>query len=234
MVLPLRVVLTLAILAVALMLASTLGQVVKYETGHDRIYGLVQLFHHDSENNVPTFFSTVILLISTILLSIITTLKKKERDSYAFHWGMLAIIFLFLSMDEASSIHELLNNPMRKMVEAKGVFYYAWIIPYIALVFLFTLSYFRFWLHMPKQTQFLFAIAGFAFLGGAIGMEIIGGLYVELHGYNNLTYNLISTVEEGLEITGIILFVYALLNYMSTHYESIQFKIGQGHDRPLI
>ena len=47
--------------------------------------------------------------------------------------------------------------------------------------------------------------------GGAIGVELIGGRYLELHGVENLTYAMITTVEESLEMAGVIIFIWALL-----------------------
>ena len=57
-------------------------------------------------------------------------------------------------------------------------------------------------------------------------MELPGAYYSELYGRENLTYSLITTLEESLEMLGLILFIRALLDYLSTHFSetSISFQ----------
>jgi hypothetical protein len=69
-------------------------------------------------------------------------------------------------------------------------------------------------------------LAAVLYIGGAVGFELVGGYYAELHGEKNLTFNLIATVEETLEMTGIVLFNYALLRYMSKGVGELVLRIG--------
>ncbi|WP_295426334.1 hypothetical protein [uncultured Thiodictyon sp.] len=75
------------------------------------------------------------------------------------------------------------------------------------------------------QLRFKFLLAGTLYIGGCIGFEMIGGAYDELHGVNNLTINIISNAEEGLEITGLIVFVYALLAYIREQYNEVLIRL---------
>ena len=46
-------------------------------------------------------------------------------------------------------------------------------------------------------------------------MESVGGWYFSLHGeMEDLSYSLLVAAEEFLEMSGIILFIYALLDYL--------------------
>jgi hypothetical protein len=54
-------------------------------------------------------------------------------------------------------------------------------------------------------------ISGAIFVGGAVGMEIVG----EPMDSDSLIYNLTTMVEEGMEIFGIILFTKALIQYLA-------------------
>ena len=56
------------------------------------------------------------------------------------------------------------------------------------------------------------------------GVELIGGRFAELYGPHNLTYSMIVTVEESLEMAGVILFLWALLVYMTEHYGEVHFQ----------
>jgi len=80
------------------------------------------------------------------------------------------------------------------------------------------LFFLRFLLRLPSRNRNLFLFAGALYVGGCIGIELIGGSYDQAHGYENLTYNLISTVEEGLELAGLIAFLYGLLTYLGDHF----------------
>ncbi len=61
-------------------------------------------------------------------------------------------------------------------------------------------------------------------MGGAIGVEAISGKQASLHGEQNSTYNLIITVEELLEMAGVIVFIYALLDYISRQFTKLAFQ----------
>ena len=54
---------------------------------------------------------------------------------------------------------------------------------------------------------------------------MLGGHYYELHGRENLSYSMITTLEESLEMLGLILFIRALLDYLSTHFSEISINL---------
>ena len=64
-------------------------------------------------------------------------------------------------------------------------------------------------------------MAGAVYVGGAIGMEMIGGFYQDVYGYD-LTYVLLQTIEEVGEMLGIVIFIYALCYYLSVYPEPNQ------------
>ncbi len=68
--------------------------------------------------------------------------------------------------------------------------------------------------------MYLFLIAGATYLGGVLGMELVGSSYIFNYG-PSLSYGIVATIEEVLEMLGIIVFIYALLDYLETHVESM-------------
>ncbi|NER04565.1 MAG: hypothetical protein F6K17_19105, partial [Okeania sp. SIO3C4] len=50
-------------------------------------------------------------------------------------------------------------------------------------------------------------------VGGGIGMEMIGGYYAYLYDTKNFFYEILVTIEEFLEMLGVVVFIYALLCY---------------------
>jgi len=215
----------LAGIAVFLVLASAAGQLARFLGGHETLYGLVRMFFLDKENNIPTYFSSGILLISACLLAVIAVLKKRERDLFAGHWTALAVIFLLFSMDEASSTHELLTSPVRHLLHTSGFLYFAWVIPGLAFVCAVAIIFWKFLIHLPLQTRRLFVVAAIVYIAGVIGTELVAGWYVELYTRNNLTYSFLAMLEETLEMIGVIVFVYALLDYMTVEVGEVRFRV---------
>ncbi|MGV8893577.1 MAG: hypothetical protein ACOH2K_11685 [Burkholderiaceae bacterium] len=217
----------LGAVALLLVFASAAGQLTVYLTGHEQVYGLVRLFNVDTELNLPTFFSMFILVFAALLLAVIAMLEKKRMATYAFHWAVLAFGFLFMAMDETASLHEMLVEPTRKLLgdDNLGAFYFAWVVPGIVIVLVLALYFLKFLLHLPAKTRFIFLMAAIIYLGGAIGLELIGGRYAELHGTHNLTYNIFATIEESLELAGVIIFIWALLMYIASNFKEVQFRL---------
>jgi hypothetical protein len=223
---PKQVVICLGVITALLVLADIAGQLTRFLTRHDTVYGLIAKFDLDNENNIPTYFSSVILLLSAFLLGVIAVFKKQQSHLYARHWAFLAIIFLCLSLDETASLHEMLTRPVRELFGSQGLFYHSWVFAAVPLVLILGLSFLRFLLHLPSQTRLLFSVAAVLYIGGAVGTEIVGWDYDAIYGENNLTYNLIAAIEETLEMTGIVLFNYALLRYLSKEVGELVLRIG--------
>lgn len=218
---------TLFLLAIfsILILGDLTGLVIKYQTGHDSVFGLIELFDLDHEQNLTTYFSTINLLISSLLLFIIANYKKINNQIFTKSWYVLSGIFLYLSVDEGAKLHELLMRPTEHLLGCKKVFYFAWVLPGLIAVSIFGLLYLKFFLHLPKKYKTLFFLSALIFVGGAIGIEIIDGHYASLHGGENAVYELLTSLEEGMEVAGIILFIYTLLSYIRDYIKDIKLTL---------
>jgi hypothetical protein len=120
--------LSLLLVAIVLGIAHVTGAVASHVFHHQQVFGLVDSFDMNVENNVPTFFSAFILVTSAVLLTVITS--QSTADRYAGHWKWLAIIFAFMALDEDAALHELLIEPVRDLLPVTGPLYFAWVIPY--------------------------------------------------------------------------------------------------------
>jgi hypothetical protein len=225
---PSRITSILAAVASGLVLMSLASQFIRYGLGHDYVFGLLpiteQLLHVDLEQNISTLFSVTLLLCSGFLLVLITLLKRQRRDPDVSKWMILAGGFFYLATDEGWSLHERLIDPVRGLLGHGnlGIFYFAWIIPAMAGVALLGLLFLGFLARLPSSTRWSFIIAGSFYLCGAIGIEMLGGRYAELHSFENLTYQLFVHLEESLEMAGIILFIHTLLRYLAEQYPEIR------------
>ena len=182
---------------------------------------IIKLLDFNLEANLPTFFSSLILLCDAILLALIGSRYKSLSQKY-WHWLGLAFIFLFLALDEMIQIHEQLRAPMEALFNTTGILYFAWFIPYIIVTILIGIAYFKFMMRLPKRILKLFILAGALFISGAVVMEAISGMYAEQYGESTLAYYLMYTFEEFLEMSGAIVFLYALLLYISSHFENFK------------
>jgi hypothetical protein len=224
----------LRLIVVLLAMVSFSGQLIIYWTGHKRIYGLIQLFDLDFEHNIPTFFSTTLILICFLLLIAISSLKSSHREYFVFHWQVLAAIFFLMAIDETASIHERLVDPTRKILSSGnhlGIFHFSWVIPGIAFIALLSIFFLQFWLHLPAKTRYSFLVAAIVYISGVIGFEMIGGYYAELYGKENLIYNFFVTIEESLEMIGIIVFIESLLEYIANNYYGVQLRFVGGYKK---
>ena len=59
----------------------------------------------------------------------------------------------------------------------------------------------------------LMIAAALLFLSGAVGVEMISGSVMEHAGFNGQGYRLLTSLEEGLELAGILLFIHALFDH---------------------
>lgn len=203
-----------------------MGIVSNLAFNQDHVYGLVPLFSFDSENNIPTLYSSFALIVSSILLAFIGSAHKRQGTAY-LPWIGLAIIFLFLAIDEAVSIHERFGPLVRDLLKTSGLLYFAWVIPYGIALIVFLIAYLKFLLDLPKRIMILFIISGAIFVSGVIGLEMLGARYLELHGIDNLIYSIFFTCEEFLEMLGIVIFIYTLLSYIATQITSFTVTVRE-------
>ena len=217
----------LAGVSVLLVIASVAGQISKYEFGFE-IRSISEMFNINLEGNLPSSFSMLLMLTAAGFLSVIAFLSRVNNSPYISKWALLALGFFFMAFDEGFQVHERFIEPMRSLLGAGelGIFYYAWVVPAFALIVVLGFFFLRFAFWLPVKTRTSFFLAAFLFVGGAIGIELIGGWFDEVYGYDNLSYNLISTVEESFEMAGLIVFIRALVEYTGDVFGRVEVRVG--------
>ncbi len=210
----------LAAVAVFLVIAGIIAEVTRFSAGYPPATPFVRLFHLDLEANFPSYFSGLLLLSAALLLAFIAVRKRVEHASFASRWAMLSAGFLLMSVDEVVGLHELLMEPMRTYLgmSARGIFFFGWVVPGIAVAAAAALFFLTFLLHLPFRVRRGMMAAGALYLGGAIGMELVGGKFVVLYGMKTPGFAAIATVEESLEMAGAILFIHVLLGYIARQW----------------
>ncbi len=176
-------------------------------------------FNMENEHNLPSTYSALQLLFAAVLLYNLFKEMRFENAKYKWHWGLLSLAFFYLCMDEAFELHEKSMEPMHRIVETGGALYYGWIIPASICILIMGIVYFKFLFNLPGRTRNLFIAAGIIYVGAAIGFEMIEGPLDQKGQWMSLTYAILVMIEETLEMFGIALFCYAIIDYENRRKE---------------
>lgn len=225
--LPAKIALALSCIVCSLLTAHLATQALRVYGGYDFQLGFQRQFNLDGENNIPSWYASCALLFSALLLAVVGAVKRYEQAPRAGQWLGLAAIFLCLSIDEAASIHEMANPLARVFLSRIGVsigyLHFSWVILGILVVPILGLTYFRFLRALPPATARLFVAAGMLYVGGAVGVEMLGAKVASLGEMDTMFYAVLVAIEEGLEMFGIVLFSYAVLSYMRQQDMAVSF-----------
>jgi hypothetical protein len=243
-----RVMTTLVLVALAFVVSSLIVRVLEaapdFASRDPFLFSF--LFDVDKEANFPTWYSSAALLLSAGLLALVAVQNQNPSLTLPIHgegikgrggwywWGM-AIIFMLLSIDESVSLHERTMAPIYNILKVRGVIdsaigeflTYPWIILGAAFVLLFVIAYGRFLLRLPTRTRWLFIIGGALFVAGAMGMELIDSYFAQRYGHENTFSHLSGIFEESLEMFGVIVFAYGVLDYLRQNAAVIQVRVVQ-------
>ena len=229
---PAAVTRTLGALVLALVGAHVVGQLSRLYAGRDSLFGLVQLFDLNLERNVPTWYATVSLLLCAVLLAVVARLARRAHRPYVAHWTALAIGFLLLSVEEMLDYHSALKAVSVPGEQARGFLLHAWVVPAAVIALVVAAVYLRFLMHLPARSRRLFVLAGLLYVGGAVGLESVSGQAQELFGRGSAPLALASTLEETAEMAGVLVFVYALLDYLHRAAPVLRLRLASS-SRPV-
>lgn len=212
-----------------LALAHLAGQYARYFLGYNYLKGFVPLFDLDTELNFPAYFSLLLLAFASQLLAFIAMLTYKAGAAHVSKWLILSIGFLLMAFDEGFSVHEQWTGWVQQEVGSSqlGVFHFAWVIPALILTALLGVFFLRFLRDLPAATRWRFVLAAAFYLGGAIGMEMVEGWYVEASGLakgvRDFNYSLMVILEEAVgEMGGMVLFIRALLLHCAQYHPEVR------------
>jgi hypothetical protein len=211
----------------ALVLLSLFSSISTHYLGHGRLLGLIPFLNVGEEQSLPTYFSSINLLLSALLLFLISVIAKRRLFPRYRYWLYLSLLFLLLSVDEATSIHEKFNQ----LQEYTGVMIpviqtHSWLLYGVLFTIIVGVFFLPFLISLPTRTALLMVLAGTIFLGGAIGFETLGAWlrYRGSAGYYDLIGDMRRLLEESLEMYGIALFNSVLFKEIVTTNATIIFR----------
>lgn len=204
-----------ALVLSAVMLALTVLHVVAMQAAFNDALGIMEkwgleywqvaIFDLDEEESFGTWFSAVILLYASVLAFHAAGQVRSAGGSWYRWWLAVGLAFGLMSIDEVAGMHELLNTIYEDT---------QWTIVGFYLVFLAGLCFLPFLWHYRWRVSGMLCVAGLMFVGGAVGVEHFSGTRI-----NSLQYNMLTGLEEGLEMAGVILLIYVLLDFIQQQAE---------------
>jgi len=204
----------LSISAFVLIVIHIIILCIYYYIGDPEKFDFVRMFDLDMERNIPTVFSSLILASSALCFYLLSKTKESKKHKETKYWLGLSGVFLFLSFDEGAKIHEKLGDYTENFVNATGYLYYPWVLSYGVFVLILVTLYFKFFWKMPKKIFWSFMLSAFVYLSGAVGFELLGANESSAHGTSTVTYSVLYTIEESLEMYGVIYLIWILLTLL--------------------
>ena len=204
------VIAVLAIMIGGLVVAGILTIILR-KSGYVDAKGFIPLFNMDREANVPAWYSSTAILLCSLLLGIIAVHKRQAMDAFSRHWLGLCLIFLYMSADETAAFHERIAELGQVIIDHPGALKYAGLLPGLVLFLVVGLAYLSFLRSLAPRTRNLFILAGVLFMTAVIVVE---ALSYGLLGSSRNVYMGTVIVEETMEMLGIAVFAYALMDYL--------------------
>ena len=216
-----------AVIAVLFVTGSAANLIADYvaRSPEDKLARLMARFDLTAESSIPNWYSTCALMSAATLLFLIARSKYVAGSRWFIHWAVLGALFVGLSIDEASRFHEMVNTMMSWFVNGHNLLYYPWVIPAIIFSGIVGLSYLPFLLCIERRTALLFVLAGAIYVGGAVGMDAVGGDLAEHFGKQSLYPHFSEYTEELMEDSGQLIFIYALLRYVRRNIGTVQVSV---------
>ena len=197
---------------VILTLIHLFFQAGKFVFGHDYAMGLLAMFDLDDEFNIPSIYSFLLYLTAAKYFGWLAYDSSQNRKPFTLHWTGLCIIFVWLGLDEMLMIHEQWTDFIRASLHTRGFLFYAWQIPYFLFLAAILPLYWPLWKPLDKKTRMRVTIAAVLFLTGAVVFESLGGWrYAGIDANKDALYMIFATIEEVLEMSGLIVLIYGIL-----------------------
>ena len=211
----------LTVVTAGLFVAHGIVQVGIYCFGAKKHW--LESLNMDRELNLPTLFSSALLLMAALLMQ---RLGRSSNPNEAQDWRFLSKIFIFLALDEALQIHEILIIPGLRY-QVHPALASTWVVPYAVFTLILLWRFRGFLGSISQATASRLLRSGAVYISGAIGMEMIGSFAVRsgLIRLHSLWYGTITGLEEALELLGIILLIDALLRALLNQRESIDLTL---------
>ncbi len=172
-----------------------------------------KLFHLDREANIPAWFSSMQLFMIGMVFFLTGYRSQSQLVLSRTVLVFLAVVFIFLSMDESASIHERMHVILKRQEWMPSLKIGLWIPIYLFLIVVITIAIYPhiriMWAHFPQEAAVL-VVGILIFLLGAVGIEIVADLFLR-DDIRSIPYAVEVAFEELLEMAGGSVILYGAL-----------------------
>ncbi len=225
---PRRLARGLILLIVVLIGVGGLAHFVTHHVAPHQNHPIAKVMHRfdlGHEPSLPNWYSSLALLAVAGMAGLLARAERGADPRQARSWVQFSALFVALAVDEAILIHELANVPVRGLLGTSGALYFAWIIPGAGFALAVALFFRRFLFALEARTRNLIVASGAIFVSGAIGVEMLEGIIVPTLGVGSLDYTAAEMIEEGLEMCGVVLVLYALTDHLKRRVSGVYWRI---------
>lgn len=182
----------------------------------------VWLLDADVEKSVPTWLAVVLLFLASGLLGLIASCERDLRSRRWRYWLVLAVGFLFMSLDEFLELHERipleladffgLSQQERQILE--------WFPVPVAAFSLLIFGRFLFGLPLPVRNWLI--LAGGLYCTGIVAVELVANFVLGGIDHNTFSGAVLVTIEESFELAGVLTLLYAAGRYWLSLLEALE------------
>lgn len=131
-------------------------------------------------------------------------------------WTMLAVVAFAASIDEYAQLHERLWAIGESLQVRLGwELWYTWVLPGMIIALVVAVLLLPLVLSLPARSKWMVFIGGAVFLGGAVGIELVGA-YQVITDASIDTYVMVTMLEEFMELLGVSLAIGGVLYALHT------------------
>lgn len=190
------------------------------------------LFNLGGESNVPTAFSVLLLLLATLILGVVTGFRRQTRSADGFSWKALTVIFGGLALEEATGLHGRTLSMIRESAGLDGALPYAWIMADGVVILSVLFAVLHFIDHLPVTVRWRLTVGSVVYVGGALGIELLGGMGLIALAEAGLLSHLVMVAGQGMEMIGAVVFISGLLRFIRLSLPKLNLPISFSSNAP--
>ena len=208
----------------ALVLGTFIAQFMMWS---GRAMGVARFFDADVKVNFPTGFKMLTLGAVALSAWVLSRCARESHDKWARHWSRLALITMFLMLDEMAYIHQSLASALGTHHNAAGgILHYSWVFVYLPAAAFVCVTFIPFVLALRPDLRLRLIVGGVLFAGGSGGIELVKGRIINLYGETSLQFRLTTAVSDSLEMIGLAVLVLALLAEIARRVSRINVDVA--------
>lgn len=212
--------------ALVLVAGHVAGLVLHEAFGFSREHSILRQLNLNSEASLAAWYYAFLLLSCAVVAGVLALAERGRASPLAPRWAALSLVLLLMSVDEAAQVHDIVNGPLRRLLGLGfGAFYYAWLLPALAVLAVGAYYFAPLVRSLTAAVAGRFVLAALLYFGGAVGFEMISGFALAA-GRESLHYQGVMTVEECLELAGILVLLATLLRMASQQGAGLALRFG--------